>query len=49
VERYGALDQTRAYARDYANRARATLEQFPHSDAKEALDLALDFVMERDR
>ncbi len=49
VHRYDTLDETRAYARDYARRARATLEPFPESPAKEALDVALDFVLERDR
>ncbi len=49
VSRYDALDETRAIARDYAARARATLESFPDSAAKEALELALDFVLERDR
>jgi len=49
VTRYDALDQTRAIARDYASRARAALEPFPDSAAKEALDMALDFVLERDR
>lgn len=49
VTRYDALDETRAIARDYANRARAALEPFADSAAKEALDVALDFVLERDR
>ena len=49
VEKYGSVDETREYARDYASRARKALEQFPDSEAKEALDLALDFVMERDK
>lgn len=49
VKKYDALDETRAIARDYANRARAALEPFKESPAKEALELALDFVMERDR
>jgi octaprenyl-diphosphate synthase len=49
VMRYDTLDQTRAIARDYASRARAALEPFPDSAAKEALDTALDFVLERDR
>ena len=49
VTRYDTLDQTRAIARDYAARARAALEPFPDSAAKEALDTALDFVLERDR
>jgi len=49
VTRYETLDETRAIARDYAARARAALEFFDDSPAKEALDLALDFVLERDR
>jgi len=49
VTRYDTLDQTRAIARDYASRARAALEPFADSAAKEALDTALDFVLERDR
>jgi len=49
VSKYDALDETRAIARDYANRARAALEPFPDSPAREALDLALDFVLDRDR
>ena len=49
VRKYDALDETRAIARDYANRARAALEPFPASDAREALEQALDFVLERDR
>jgi len=49
VTKYDALDETRAIARDYAQRARLALESFPHSDAKETLELALDFVMDRDR
>jgi len=49
VRKYDALDETRAIARDYAGRARAALEGFPDSAAKEALDVALDFVLDRDR
>jgi octaprenyl-diphosphate synthase len=49
VRRYQTLDETREIARDYATRARAALEPFPDSAAKEALEFALDFVMERDR
>ncbi|MEA2572199.1 MAG: octaprenyl-diphosphate synthase [Acidobacteriota bacterium] len=49
VNKYETLDETRAIARDYANRARASLEPFADSPAKEALELALDFVLERDR
>jgi octaprenyl-diphosphate synthase len=49
VRRYGALDETRAIARDYAARARAALEPFAPSPAREALETTLDFVLERDR
>ena len=49
VRKYDALDETRAIARDYASRARAALEAFPTSQAKETLDVALDFVLDRDR
>jgi len=49
VNRYDALDETRAIARDYASRARTALEPFAASPAREALEHALDFVLERDR
>jgi octaprenyl-diphosphate synthase len=49
VRKYDALDETHAIARDYAARARAGLEPFPQSPAKDALELALEFVLERDR
>ncbi|HVE69881.1 MAG TPA: polyprenyl synthetase family protein [Thermoanaerobaculia bacterium] len=49
VNRYETLDQAREIARDYANRARKALEPFPASPAKEALEVALDFVLDRDR
>ena len=49
VRRYGALDETRKIAADYAQRARVALEPFAPSPAREALAVALDFVMERDR
>jgi len=49
VNRYDTLEQTRGIARDYANRARRALEPFPESPAKETLEMALDFVLERDR
>jgi octaprenyl-diphosphate synthase len=49
VQKYETLDETRAIARDYANRARVGLESFPDSPAREALELALEFVLERDR
>jgi octaprenyl-diphosphate synthase len=49
VRKYDALDETRAIARDYANRARIALDAFPSAPARETLDLALDFVLDRDR
>jgi octaprenyl-diphosphate synthase len=49
VKRYKALDHTREIARDYANRARSALQSFTPSPAHEALEMALDFVLERDR
>jgi len=49
VRKYDALDETHAIARDYASRARTALEPFAASPAKEALELALDFVLDRDR
>lgn len=49
VRKYDALDETRAIARDYAARARTALAPFASSSAKVTLELALDFVLERDR
>src|SRR5206468_2199953 len=49
VQKYDTLDETRAIARDYASRARAALDGFDGSPAREALELALEFVLERDR
>ena len=49
VNRYDALEQTREYARNYAHRARVALDPFPASPAKETLEVALDFVLDRDR
>jgi octaprenyl-diphosphate synthase len=49
VKKYGVVEETRRIARDYAQRARTALEPFPASPAREALDLALDFVLDRDR
>ena len=49
VSRYGTLDEARDIARGYANDAREALEAFPPSPAREALEAALDFVMEREK
>ena len=47
--RYQTIDETREIARDYATRAKLALEPFPESPAREALEVALDFVMEREK
>ena len=49
VRRHGALDEARAIARDYADRARTAIAPFPASPSREVLELALDFVLDRDR
>jgi octaprenyl-diphosphate synthase len=49
VTRHQTLDQTREIARDYAQRARIALEPFGAGEAREVLELALDFVLDRDR
>jgi octaprenyl-diphosphate synthase len=49
VRKYDALERTRAIARDYAARARAALDSFEESPAREALQYALEFVIARDR
>ena len=49
VHRYDTLEKTREIGRDYAQRARTALEPFADSPAKEALEVTLDFVLERDR
>ena len=49
VNRHDTLEQTREIARDYANRARTALEPFGDSPARETLEMALDFVLDRDR
>jgi octaprenyl-diphosphate synthase len=49
VNRYDTLEKSREHARDYAARARRALDGFASSPAKETLEVALDFVLERDR
>lgn len=49
VSAHGGIDQTRRTAREYAERARAALTVFPPSTAREALEYAVDFVLDRDR
>ena len=49
VERYDAISETRALARDYAGAARVALEAFPNSEAKDGLLLATESVIDRIR
>ncbi|HEX7707737.1 MAG TPA: polyprenyl synthetase family protein [Thermoanaerobaculia bacterium] len=49
VNRYDTLVEVREIAKDYAGRARLALEPFPPSPAREALDAALDFVLDREK
>ncbi len=49
VDRYDAIPETRALARDYAGAARVALGAFPDSEAKEGLLLATESVIERIR
>jgi len=49
VQRHGSVERTREIAREYAEKARAALSIFPDSPAKETLDYALDFVLDREK
>lgn len=49
VRKYDALEETRAIARDYANRAGRAITSFPASPTRDALAFALEFVLDRDR
>jgi octaprenyl-diphosphate synthase len=49
VHRYDTVEETREIAREYANKARAALAPFGDSPARETLEMALDFVMEREK
>ena len=49
VERYDAISQTRALARDYAGAARVALDGFPDSEAKDGLLLASESIIDRIR
>lgn len=43
----GTLEETREIAEDYADKARAALDGFPSSAARDALEFAPDFVLSR--
>jgi 3-deoxy-manno-octulosonate cytidylyltransferase (CMP-KDO synthetase) len=47
VEREGTVDEVEEMAHDFAEEARLALEPFAPSDAREALELAPDFVLNR--
>ncbi len=47
VAREGTVDEVEEMAHDFAEEARLTLEAFPPGDAREALELAPDFVLNR--
>ena len=49
VQRYGGVERTRNIAREYADRALGHLEYFPPSAAREGLEYAVHFVLDRDR
>lgn len=47
VAREGTVDEVESMACDFADEARAALEGFPASEAREALELAPDYVLHR--
>jgi octaprenyl-diphosphate synthase len=48
VDRYGGIQRTRARARQFTDRARQTLAEFPDSLCRRALFTLTDLVTERD-
>lgn len=48
VDRYGAVDRTRVIAQEFADRSRIALAGFPPSEARDALEYGLEFVLTRD-
>ncbi len=49
VRRYDCVNRTMDISREYADRAMANLSHFPHSTAREALEYAIEYVLDRDR
>jgi len=49
VTRHGAIDETRAIAREYARDCKRCLSEFPDSPVRDALEFAAEFVLDRDR
>jgi geranylgeranyl pyrophosphate synthase len=49
ITRTGALEQARARADEYAEEARAALDQLPDSDYTDSLRALPTYILERDR
>lgn len=49
VRRYDCVARTMEIAREYSERALANLSEFPQSTAREALEYAIEYVLDRDR
>jgi len=49
VKDHGTIDRTYEIAREYADRALASLAEFEPSSARDALEWAVNFVLDRDR
>lgn len=49
ANRYDAIEETRDIAREYASMAREALSPFPATASRQALEFALDFVLNRER
>lgn len=49
VARHGAIEETRRIAREYSRECKACLADFPASPAREALEFAADFVLDREK
>ncbi len=47
VQAHGTLDEVREMAASYASAAQAALEGFPASDARDALEFAPEFILDR--
>lgn len=49
VRRYECVGRTMEIAREYGDRALANLSSFPASDARDALEFGVEYVLDRDR
>jgi octaprenyl-diphosphate synthase len=48
VQETGALDRSRKLAREYVDRAKASLEELPDTEYRRALLAVPDFILERE-